>query len=133
MAPITVRSSPRIVWGRYPMVAMRRSTSAICASDAPDLKTMIMAVSPHSGSGQTKRPRVVPAASEWSSAAGVGPPAAAELGQSRWADLGEVKEPEVEPPDRGAHERGGHATRAIVACQALCGSCTRGAAGAAAG
>src|SRR5919201_2582728 len=33
------------------------------------------------------------------------------LGQSRWADLGEVKVPEAEPPDHGAHLSGGHATK----------------------
>ncbi len=32
IAPTTVRSSPRIVWARYPIASMRRQTSAISSS-----------------------------------------------------------------------------------------------------
>src|SRR2546428_1018113 len=103
------------------MAVMRRSTSAISLSDAPDFKTMIMTVSLRGTLAgcpgplrwfNAKRPRARRPRPRRGHRRGrsVRPRLPDSLGQSRWADLGEVEKPEAEPPDRGPHVRVEHAT-----------------------
>src|SRR2546426_2526336 len=108
------------------MAVMRRSTSAISLSDAPDFKTMIMTVSlPGTLAGcprplrwfNAKRPRARRPRPRSGHRRGrsVRPRLPDRLGESRWTGLrkvegGEVKEPDAEPPERGAHVRAEHAT-----------------------
>src|SRR2546430_16026148 len=112
------------------MAVMRRSTSAISPSDAPDFNTMIisglpgwLAGEPWQGSPdpsdvvKRKRPRARRPRPRSGHRRGrsVRPRLPDRSAESRWTDLrkvegGEIEEPEAEPPDRGAHVRAEHAT-----------------------
>src|SRR5207253_6613128 len=112
------RSWPRMVSGGYPLAVMRRSTSAITPTDAPDFNTMIMTSFPPLRSLDAKRPRArrPRPRSGYRRGRSVRPRLPDRLGESRWTGLrkvegGEVKDPDAEPPERGAHVRAEHATK----------------------